>query len=201
MGLARWVVLGAMLGIVCTPSTWMVEKPRSTAVTSSIGITPPIDTPDVIWASVPCENYSTARTRAKTPRNYELADSLVARTWLIIQYFQARNPALAWFVENPDASQLWSRAVARDLYPRVRLDFCCYGTPYRKRIKIACNILWNPRPLCDPLTCPSCANGRHVMSAQRGSTTSTGAADRCSLDMLHALPRSLTEEVMAICAA
>ena len=160
-----------------------------------------IDTPDVIWASCPCEQYSCARTRAKTPRDFDLADRLVARTWLIIQHFQGLNPQLAWFIENPDSSLLWSRAVARDLYPRVRLDFCCYGTPYRKRTKIACNVLWDPRPLCDPLTCPSCANGRHVMTAQRGSTPNTGAADRCSLDMLHALPRELTQEVMAICAA
>ena len=47
-----------------------------------------LDTPDAIWCSCPCENYSIARTRAKTPRNYTLADSLVARTIEIIKYFQ-----------------------------------------------------------------------------------------------------------------
>ncbi len=71
-----------------------------------------LETPDVIWASCPCENFSIARTRAKTPRNYTLADSLVAKTIEIIKYFQERNPELIWFVENPDTSQLWSRAVA-----------------------------------------------------------------------------------------
>ncbi len=43
--------------------------------------------PDVIWASVPCENYSRARSRAKTPRNFELADALAGRAWEIILYF------------------------------------------------------------------------------------------------------------------
>ena len=102
-----------------------------------------LEAPDVIWTSVPCEHYSCARTRAKTPRNYELADSLVARTIQIIEYFQSLNPELGWFVENPDSSLLWSRAAAWDLYPRVRLDYCAY-TPrpgYRKRTKVATNVL------------------------------------------------------------
>ena len=60
-------------------------------------------TPDAIWASVPCEQYSIARTRAKTPRNYELADSLVARTVQIIKHFQHLNPELIWFAKTPRA--------------------------------------------------------------------------------------------------
>ena len=162
-----------------------------------------LDTPDAIWASVPCENYSIARTRAKTPRNYELADALVAKTIEIIRHFQTLNPEIAWFVENPSTSQLWGREVARDLYPRVQLDYCAYGAPYRKRTKVATctTVLWTPRPLCDPRTCPSCIDGRHVKSAQKGPERGKGPGDLCSLDELHALPRQLTEEVMAICAA
>ena len=38
-------------------------------------------TPDVIFSGVPCENYSIARTRAKTPRNYVLADKLINFTY------------------------------------------------------------------------------------------------------------------------
>ena len=157
--------------------------------------------PDFIWASVPCEQYSIARTRAKTPRNYELADALVAKTIEIIRHFQTLNPEIAWFVENPSTSQLWGREVARDLYPRVQLDYCAYGAPYRKRTKVSTNAPWTPRPLCDPRTCPSCIDGRHVKSAQKGPDKTKGAGDICSLDALHALPRRLTEEILGICAA
>lgn len=41
---------------------------------------------DVIWASPPCTEYSRARTTAKKPRNYELADSLAQATLDIIQF-------------------------------------------------------------------------------------------------------------------
>ena len=157
--------------------------------------------PDVIWCSCPCEQYSIARTRAKTPRNYQHADALVAKAWEIIKHFQNLNPELIWFVENPDSSQLWSRAVAWDLYPRVRLDYCAYGTPYRKRTKVATNVLWTPRALCNPRTCPACENGRHIKSAQKGPSSGKGPADNCGLDELHALPRALTDEIMAVCAA
>ena len=160
-----------------------------------------LETPDFIWASCPCEQYSCARTTAKTARNFELADALVARTIEIIKHFQGLNPELGWFVENPDTSLLWSRAVAWDLYPRVRLSYCAYGTPYRKNTKIATNLHWTPRALCVPSTCPACVDGRHIMSAQRGPTRDKGPGDVCTLDTLHAIPRALTEEIMAVCAA
>ena len=160
-----------------------------------------LETPDFIWASVPCEQYSCARTRAKTPRNFELADSLVARTIEIVKFFQARNPDLGWFCENPDTSLLWSRAVAWDLYPRIRLSYCAYGALYRKNTKVASNVLWTPKAMCDPSSCPACVDGRHLKSAQKGPDRGKGPGDICSLDTLHALPRALAEEIMAVCGA
>lgn len=62
--------------------------------------------PDVIFTGPPCENYSTARTRAKTPRNLTLADSLVRKAIDIIEHFHTINPTLQYFVENPDSSLL-----------------------------------------------------------------------------------------------
>lgn len=76
--------------------------------------------PDVIFAGPPCENYSTARSTAKTPRNLVLADSLVAKTVDIIEYFHKLNPSLQYFVENPDTSMVWKRWVSRRLYHDVR---------------------------------------------------------------------------------
>ena len=46
--------------------------------------------PDVIWSSPPCDQYSRARTRAKTPRNLALADRLVAKALEIIYFFLKR---------------------------------------------------------------------------------------------------------------
>ena len=46
-----------------------------------------LPTPDVIWASPDCSQYARCRTRAKTPRNLALADSLVAKAIEIITYF------------------------------------------------------------------------------------------------------------------
>jgi len=159
--------------------------------------------PDVIWASCPCDQYSRARTRAKTPRNLALADSLVAKAIEIIQYFQKLNPELMWFVENGDSTMLWDREVARHLTNYVVLDYCQYNGPgYRKRTRIAhsANLIWNPRPLCDPETCKQCVDGKHIRSAQRGPCKGKDKQlDRCSLDTLHGLPRELTEEILGVC--
>jgi hypothetical protein len=154
--------------------------------------------PDVIWASPPCEQYSCARTKAKTPRNLELADALVNKTWEIIEHFKKVNPAIIWFIENPDTSLLWKRFKFPEY---VRLDYCQYGTPYRKRTRIATNIPWIPRALCNPKTCPRCVNGKHPQTAQRGPSMRGGVrinGDNCSLDQLHGLPHELTNEIMSV---
>ena len=162
-----------------------------------------LPTPDVIWASPPCDQYARCRTRAKTPRNLALADSLVAKAIEIVQYFHKLNPDLIWFLENGDSTMLWGREVAKDLTNYVILDYCQYNGPgYRKRTRIAHsdNILWNPRPLCDPKMCGQCVDGRHLLSAQRGPGKGKDKQlDRCSLDTLHRLPRELTEEILSIC--
>ena len=164
-----------------------------------------LPTPDVIWASCPCDQFSMARTRAKTPRNLELADSLVAKTLEIITYFQEQNPQLIWFIENGNTTMLWKRDVAKDLTNYTILDYCQYQGPgYRKRTRIAHsdNVEWNPRPLCDPKVCKQCVDGRHIRTAQQGSAKINGkrrVSDRCSLDTLHGLPRELTEEILQIC--
>ena len=127
--------------------------------------------PDVIWARPPCDQYARSRTRAKTPRNLALADSLVAKALEIITYFQQLNPDLIWFIENGDSTLLWGREVARDLTNYVVLDYCQYNGPgYRKRTRIAHseNLHWVPRPLCNPKVCSQCVDGRHLLTAQRG---------------------------------
>jgi len=157
-------------------------------------------TPDVIFAGCPCEQYSICRTTAKTPRNFALADELVATTWRIIQHFLALNPKLKWFIENPASSLLWKRPVADSFPHRVILDFCTYGKPYRKRTKLATNTEFEGRPLCDSRTCSSCIDGKHIKSAQRGPCKGKDyKSDRCTLDELHGYPVELCEEICSYC--
>ena len=95
--------------------------------------------PDVIWAGCPCEQYSICRTNAKTPRDFELADSLVRETWGIIEFFMEKNPSMHFFIENPATSLLWKRLVSDPFRDRIVLDYCQYGAPYRKRTVLATN--------------------------------------------------------------
>ena len=57
---------------------------------------------DAIWASPVCTHYSAARTNAKTPRDFEWADSLVLKTLEIIEYFKPNT----WYIENPQSGLL-----------------------------------------------------------------------------------------------
>ena len=81
-----------------------------------------LPTPDVIWASPPCDQYARCRTRAKKPRDLVGADKLVPKAIEIIKYFQELNPDLIWFIENGDSTMLWGRDVAKDLTNYVVVD-------------------------------------------------------------------------------
>ena len=67
---------------------------------------------DFIWASPPCVQYSIARTTAKTPRNFQLADGIVARTLEIINELAP----LGWLMENPQTGFMKTREVVQG-YP------------------------------------------------------------------------------------
>ena len=154
---------------------------------------------DVLFAGCPCEAYSLANTRGK--RNMLAADRLVRKTWEIIEHFSELHPtsSMLWFIENPDSSYLFKRAVSAPFPYRVRLDYCQYGKPYRKRTKLATNAYaYVPRPLCNPKTCPSCVDGKHIKTAQRGPCKGK-TEDKCTLDELHAYPEELCKEIFEHC--
>jgi hypothetical protein len=156
-----------------------------------------MSTPDVIWSSPPCTIYSCARTRAKVT-NLAQADVLVAKTLEIIRYFTRLNPALKYFIENPQTGLLKSRPIMQGL-PYVDLDYCTYGSPYRKRTRLWHNTSFVPRPLCR-LTCDAPKHGEaHWFSAQRGPQTHRDGARSpgFTLDFLHALPQELCDALFA----
>ena len=197
--------------------------------------------PDVIFAGPPCEHYSSARTRAKLPRDLKRSDSLVRKTMDIIEYFHAMNPAMQYFVENPDSSMLWKRWVSHRLYADagnhpesvfvtlmtrsqekktyedvararswafsvscndkrvVRLDYCQYGTMYRKRTRLMTNNPFRGK-MCKG-NCGNIVDGRHIEVAQRGprlySNTKLLSLRRRThtLDELHAYPSRLVKAI------
>ena len=136
--------------------------------------------------------YSRARTTAKTPRDLEWADSLVAKTLEIIHYFKPT----VWGFENPATSMLVDREIVRGI-PWKDTSYCMYDYPYRKYTRIWTNSKrWAPKPKCCAATpCLIIKEGKHPMSAQRGPSKGKGDQDRCTLAQLYSIPPELCQEI------
>ena len=148
---------------------------------------------DAIWASPLCTHYSRARTTAKTPRDLEGSDKLVAKVLEIASWFNA-----PYFIENPDGL-LKTRPVVEGIPMRL-VDYCQYKDErwkprYRKRTCIWTNTDWMPeRALCNPFKCPCCdADGKHLDQAQRAGKRGAGKGN--TLAQLYAIPPALPEEI------
>lgn len=144
---------------------------------------------DAIWASPCCTHYSCARRGAKTPRNLELADSLVQRSLEIINYF---NPK-AWFIENPQTGLLKDRPFMVGIC-FTDFDYCRFSDwGYRKRTRIWSNIEMEGKLCLGPTGCPNMIARRHRTTAQRGKNkTADGMhGENLSVKQLHRIPPSL----------
>jgi len=147
-----------------------------------------LEPPDFIWCSPPCQQYSIARTKAKTPRDLQGSDAIVQRCLDIIHYWRPKY----WFIENPQTGLLKTRDVVQGIHFKD-VDYCMYQDPplYRKRTRLWTNCTWKPRPLC--------THESHPMTAQKGPSKRAGQlirGDDCSLQTLHSVPESLTREIM-----
>ena len=72
---------------------------------------------DVIFAAVPCTEYSMALTTR--PRDLPLADAVVRRTLEVISFLRSR----LWFIENPRTGLLSQSPLVCE-YSRVDVDYC-----------------------------------------------------------------------------
>jgi len=145
---------------------------------------------DVIWASPPCTEYSTAKTIGI--RDIEGSNQVVQRTLDIINYFNPRW----WIIENPQSGLLKQQPMMQTL-PYKDVDYCKHGMSYRKRTRLWTNIAeWIPRPLCRR-DCDSMdeSRKRHKEVAQRGSTKGQ-PNNRHKQSELYVVPRPLLVEIL-----
>ena len=150
---------------------------------------------DFIWASPPCTQYSIARTTAKTPRNFALADAIVNKTLQIIEHLEPKG----WLMENPATGLLKTRGVVRGL-PFVTVCYCMYsdGINHRYRKPTA---LWGglpgffPRPMCTrKAPCEYSTSGKHPCCAQRFSHSRL-ENQRFTLKELYSMPKALCDDI------
>ena len=131
--------------------------------------------PDVIWASPPCQGFSVSaigrnwvKGHAFEPKTESaiLGILLVKRTLEIIRYFQALNPALLYYIENP-RGKLRKAPFMEALPYHHCVTYCQYGDDRAKPTDLWVNFDWTPK---------TCKNGNpdcHHQPAPRGSRTGT----------------------------
>ena len=154
---------------------------------------------DAIHASPPCQQYSAARTTAKTPRDLEGSDELVQKTMQIMDFWQP----LIWIIENPWTGLLRKRPFMEPLEPRMRvISYCKYGLDYRKHTSFWSNLGnfgQHRHKCCAASPCDKIIDGRHLKSAQQGPSRhndkSCKSNDVFTRKQLYAFPPELCDEL------
>jgi site-specific DNA-cytosine methylase len=116
---------------------------------------------DVIFAGVPCTEYSRLRDICKNtkPPDIEKANKVVLKTLEIIDYFKPKF----WYIENPDGGKLKEQEFMRDL-PYHRVSYCMYGYDYRKTTRIWTNNTAFQPKICHKGSCGKTVDGKHIGS-------------------------------------
>ena len=146
--------------------------------------------PDLIWASPLCTQYSRARTNAKTPRDLEGSDRLVAKVLELADYWNT-----AFVMENP-VNMLMHREVVAGV-PLTIVSYCKYKDDrwpqnYRKNTVLYNNIGFEGRPPCRRDCDCLDASGNHKDFAPRGGRK---GGERMKLNDLYSIPPALCEAV------
>lgn len=98
-------------------------------------------TPDLIWASPPCNTFSTLAYRLKerdtktaTPysERAKQGTQILHRTLAIVDYFKKQNPKLLYVIENPRAMMRFDSKIQKVPFRDTTL-YCLYNDPDRRK--------------------------------------------------------------------
>jgi site-specific DNA-cytosine methylase len=149
---------------------------------------------DMITASPPCTNYSSANRKPIKDRDMTHSDQMVQKTIEIIDYFQPKY----WLIENPQSGLLKFRPFMKDI-PYTDVDYCRYGFPCRKRTRFWNNIPQLSLHMCDKVCAVyDLVNNRHKyqLCKNRGKNANQKYVEyKMTLDQRHAIPQSLIASV------
>jgi hypothetical protein len=155
----------------------------------------PRDSFTFVWASPPCESYSSANNRFGRDPDHETAmaaaDELIRKTARILQHFSTA----AFVIENPLGSRLWRRDVAQELGGRaVKVAYCQFGFRYRKLTALRASFDLHLPTCPGPGKCAMMRGTSHLEWSQKGGG---GAESRYhTTDELHRIPEPLVEEIL-----
>ena len=143
---------------------------------------------DLVWASIPCQEYSRAKTTA--PRDLESADAVGRAT---VQAILDLAPAV-FVIENPNGL-LRHRDYMQPLLKYLKpTTYCVWGFPYKKETDIFTNIEVH-LPHCRLVPCEYFRkHGRHAETAQRGNSKNGTPGN--SVERLHRVPHGLIIELL-----
>ena len=157
--------------------------------------------PEFVWCSPPCIQYSKARTYAKTPRDLDTADAIVAACMQIVDDL---NP-VKWVLENPATGLLPKRAVIERWARHLQLTtYCKWGFEYRKATAIWTNAIIDLPYCCRGDRCSAFLHtgpgkGYHACVAQRGRRVYSNGAVAVggrTLCRLHRVPEGLVRALI-----
>ena len=100
----------------------------------SVAVTPPVRT----------KHFPAGRPDLPLPARQRVRAGNVLASWMAAVYQRCVELAIAVWVENPDSSWLWRlrpwkriRENKAEIFGEWRVDYCRFGTKWRKRTKLA----------------------------------------------------------------